>query len=27
MKRTSVVKPIASMWMQFRGRIDPGDEI
>lgn len=27
MKRTSVVKPIAAMWMQFRGRIDPGDEI
>jgi uncharacterized protein with NAD-binding domain and iron-sulfur cluster len=27
MKRISVVKPLAAMWMQFRGRIDPGNEI
>lgn len=27
MKRISIVKPLAAMWMQFRGRIDPGDEV
>ncbi len=27
MKRISVVKPLAAMWMQFRGRIDPGNEV
>jgi hypothetical protein len=27
MKRISVVKPLAAMWMKFRGRIDPGNEV
>lgn len=27
MKRISVVKPSTAMWMSFRGRIDPGNEI